>query len=101
MCSSTGIILADMRAVFADDRPVKVELLLILSQAKRREQVSERIQAKIRTESTLHHEIAETEKELKSLRISTDSAEFVLKHKDAAVGTNHSSRCNPSGAGLE
>lgn len=54
-------------------------------QAKRREQVSERIATKLRSEATLHHEIAESEKELKTLRIATDSADFVLKHKDAAV----------------
>ena len=47
--------------------------------------MSERIATKLRSEATLHHEIAESEKELKGLRISTDSAEFVLKHKDAAV----------------
>ncbi len=54
-------------------------------QAKRREQVSERIATKLRSEATLHHELAESEKELKTLRIATDSAEFVLKHKDAAA----------------
>lgn len=52
---------------------------------KRREQVSERIATKLRSEATLHHQIAESERELKSLRIATDSADFVLKHKDAAV----------------
>lgn len=52
---------------------------------KRREQVAERIQAKIRTETTLHHDIAESEKELKTLRIQTESAEHILKHKTVAV----------------
>jgi hypothetical protein len=53
--------------------------------AKRREEVAGRIAAKIRSENNLHHEIAESERELKTLRIQTDSAEYVLKHKDAAV----------------
>lgn len=52
---------------------------------KRREEVAGRIAAKIRSENNLHHEIAESERELKTLRIQTDSAEYVLKHKDAAV----------------
>jgi hypothetical protein len=53
--------------------------------AKRREEVAGRIAAKIRSENNLHHEIAESERELKTLRIQTDSTEYVLKHKDAAV----------------
>ncbi|ORY35583.1 hypothetical protein BCR39DRAFT_510904 [Naematelia encephala] len=57
--------------------------------AKRREQVSERIASKIRSETNLHHEILEVEKELKTLRIGTDSAETVLKHKEAAMIARH------------
>ena len=63
---------------------------LMWCQAKRREQVSERIASKLKSESTLHHDIAESERELKNLRIMTDSAEFVLKHKDAAVSNPES-----------
>ncbi|CAD6577548.1 MAG: hypothetical protein TREMPRED_001976 [Tremellales sp. Tagirdzhanova-0007] len=58
---------------------------------RRREQVSERIATKLRSEATLHHQIAESEKELKSLRITTESADFVLKHKDAAMIARHAS----------
>ena len=47
--------------------------------------MSERIASKIRSETNLHHEIADSERELKTLRIQTDSAEFIIKHKDAAV----------------
>lgn len=54
-------------------------------QAKKREQLSERIATKLRSETNLHTEILEKEKELKGLRISTDSADFVLKHKEATV----------------
>jgi molybdopterin-biosynthesis enzyme MoeA-like protein len=53
--------------------------------AKRREQVSERIATKIRSESNLHHEIQEAERELKTLRIQTDSTEAILKQKEIAV----------------
>jgi len=49
--------------------------------------VSERIATKIRSESTLHHEIQEAERELKTLRIQTDSTEAVLKQKEIAVST--------------
>jgi hypothetical protein len=52
--------------------------------------VSERIAARIRSETNLHHEIAESERELKTLRIQTDSAEYVLKHKEVAVGSEFS-----------
>ena len=39
----------------------------------------------MRSETNLHTEILEKEKELKGLRISTDSADFVIKHKEATV----------------
>ena len=55
------------------------------NQAKKREQLSERIATKLRSETNLHTEILEKEKELKGLRISTDSADFVIKHKEATV----------------
>jgi len=54
-------------------------------QAKKREELSERIATKLRSETNLHTEILEKEKELKGLRISTDSADFVIKHKEATV----------------
>lgn len=54
-------------------------------QVKRREEISEKIQNKIRSEANLHHEIAESERELKALRIQTDSMEYILKHKEVAV----------------
>ncbi|OCF37941.1 hypothetical protein I316_00165 [Kwoniella heveanensis BCC8398] len=57
--------------------------------AKRREQVSERIAAKLRSESALRNEIADSEKELKSLRISTESSEYVLRHKEVALQARH------------
>ena len=57
----------------------------LIFQAKKREEISERIASKIRTETSLHHDIVEAERELKSLRVSTDHAEVVLRHKEAAV----------------
>jgi hypothetical protein len=33
----------------------------------------------------LLHETVDAERELKALRIQTDSAEYVLRHKEAAV----------------
>lgn len=48
--------------------------------------MSERIATKLRSEANLHHEIAESERELKTLRIATDSAEVVLRQKGIAVG---------------
>ncbi|RXK41126.1 hypothetical protein M231_01529 [Tremella mesenterica] len=57
--------------------------------AKRREQVSERIASKIRTENSLNQEIADNERELKTLRIQTGSVEFVLNHKQAAMTARH------------
>lgn len=47
--------------------------------------MAERIQNKIRSEATKHHEIAESERELRTLRVQTDSAEHVLRHKTLAV----------------
>ena len=61
-------------------------------QAKKREQVSERIANKLKSETTLHHQIVESERELKSLRIATDSAEFNIKYKDVAVSETSSCR---------
>jgi hypothetical protein len=65
--------------------PVYVALRRAHTQAKRREQVKERIENKIRSEASLHTDIAETDRELKGLRIHTESLEYVLKHKEAAV----------------
>lgn len=39
----------------------------------------------MKSETSLHTEILEKEKELKGLRISTDSSDFVIKHKEATV----------------
>ncbi|WWC90705.1 uncharacterized protein L201_005642 [Kwoniella dendrophila CBS 6074] len=57
--------------------------------AKRREETSERIAAKLRSETTLHNDIIESEKEIKSLRMNTESAEYVLKHKQVALKARH------------
>lgn len=54
--------------------------------AKRREQTSARIAERLRSETTKQHAIAETERELKALRVATESAVYVLKHKEIAVG---------------
>jgi hypothetical protein len=57
----------------------------LMQQVRKREEISEKIQKKIRSETTLHQDIQDAERELKSLRISTDSAEYILRHKEAAV----------------
>ena len=55
--------------------------------------MSERIANKIRSETNLHHEIAESDRELKALRIQTESAEYILKHKEFAVSISLHPRC--------
>jgi hypothetical protein len=55
------------------------------NEAKKREELSERIATKLKSETSLHNEILEKERELKGLKISTDSADFVIKHKEVTV----------------
>ncbi|KAK4684148.1 hypothetical protein P7C73_g6051, partial [Tremellales sp. Uapishka_1] len=57
--------------------------------AKRREQLSSRIAEKLRSETTLHHQIIEYERELKQLRIATDSSDYVLGQKEVAMKARH------------
>ncbi|KAK8854785.1 hypothetical protein IAR55_003524 [Kwoniella newhampshirensis] len=57
--------------------------------AKRREELSSRIANKLRSETNLQRDISEADKELKALRIATESAEYVLKHKEIALTARH------------
>ncbi|WVF72805.1 hypothetical protein IAT40_007623 [Kwoniella sp. CBS 6097] len=79
-----GNILGTLQKFQKDDKSSRTS-----EAAKRREQVSERIAAKLRSESELRNEIADSEKELKSLRISTESSEYVLRHKEVALQARH------------
>ncbi|WRT68405.1 uncharacterized protein IL334_005381 [Kwoniella shivajii] len=79
-----GNILGTLQKFQKDDKSSRTS-----EAAKRREQVSERIAAKLRSETTLHTEILDSEKELKSLKINTESAEYVLKHKQVALKARH------------
>ncbi|WVR00011.1 hypothetical protein IAU59_007153 [Kwoniella sp. CBS 9459] len=79
-----GNILGTLQKFQKDDKSSRTS-----EAAKRREQVSERIAAKLRSESALRNEIADSEKELKSLRISTESSEYVLRHKEVALQARH------------
>lgn len=54
-------------------------------QAKRREELSERITRKLQSETALNHDIQETDRELKTLRIATETAEAVWRQKEIAV----------------
>lgn len=54
-------------------------------QAKRREELSERITKKLQSETALNHDIQETDRELKTLRIATETAEAVWRQKEIAV----------------
>ncbi|WOO84467.1 uncharacterized protein LOC62_06G007986 [Vanrija pseudolonga] len=58
--------------------------------AKRREQTSARIAERLRSETTKQHAIAETERELKALKVAGESAVYVLKHKEIALEAQHS-----------
>lgn len=47
--------------------------------------MSERITKKLQSETALNHDIQETDRELKTLRIATDTAEALWRQKDIAV----------------
>ncbi|WWD19069.1 hypothetical protein CI109_103527 [Kwoniella shandongensis] len=57
--------------------------------AKRREELSSRIANKLRSETNLQRDISDADKELKALKIATESAEYVLKHKEVALTARH------------
>lgn len=57
--------------------------------AKRREELSERITKKLQSETALNHDIQETDRELKTLRIATDTAEALWRQKDIALSSRH------------
>ncbi|WWD02588.1 hypothetical protein V865_000628 [Kwoniella europaea PYCC6329] len=79
-----GNILGTLQKFQKDDKSSRTS-----EAAKRREQVSSRIAAKLRSETTLHNEIAESEREIKTLRINTESAEYILRHKEVALKARH------------
>ncbi|WWC71560.1 uncharacterized protein I206_105518 [Kwoniella pini CBS 10737] len=79
-----GNILGTLQKFQKDDKSSRTS-----EAAKRREQVSERIAAKLRSENTLFNEIAESEKEIKTLKISVESSEYILKHKEVALQARH------------
>ncbi|WWC63303.1 uncharacterized protein I303_105903 [Kwoniella dejecticola CBS 10117] len=79
-----GNILGTLQKFQKDDKSSRTS-----EAAKRREQVSERIAAKLRSETTLHNDIAESEKEIKTLKISVESSEYILKHKEVALKARH------------
>ncbi|WVQ74929.1 hypothetical protein IAR50_004537 [Cryptococcus sp. DSM 104548] len=57
--------------------------------AKKREEVSERIAKKLHQETALNHEITETDRELKALKIATEHAETTLRQKDVSIEARH------------
>ncbi|WVN85913.1 uncharacterized protein L203_101066 [Cryptococcus depauperatus CBS 7841] len=79
-----GNLLGTLQKFKTDDKSSRVS-----EAAKRRAEVSERIEKKLRSENALNHEISETDKELRSLRIATEHAEAVLKQKDIAMTSRH------------
>nr|XP_019044694.1 hypothetical protein I302_06607 [Kwoniella bestiolae CBS 10118]OCF23624.1 hypothetical protein I302_06607 [Kwoniella bestiolae CBS 10118] len=79
-----GNILGTLQKFQKDDKSSRTS-----EAAKRREQVSSRIAAKLRSETTLHNEIAEAEREIKTLRINTESSEYILRHKEVALKARH------------
>ncbi|TYJ53090.1 hypothetical protein B9479_006271 [Cryptococcus floricola] len=58
--------------------------------ARKREEVSERIAKKLHQETALNHEITETDRELKGLKIASEHAEATLRQKDISIGARHS-----------
>ncbi|KAE8542565.1 hypothetical protein D1P53_001345 [Cryptococcus gattii VGV] len=57
--------------------------------AKRREELSERITKKLQSETALNHDIQETDRELKTLRIATETAEAIWRQKEIALSSRH------------
>ncbi|KAL7424093.1 hypothetical protein Q5752_001678 [Cryptotrichosporon argae] len=79
-----GNILGTLQRFQKDDKTTRQS-----EAAKRREQVASRIEAKLRSETTLHADIQATDKELRALKVAADSAEYVLRHKTIALAARH------------
>lgn len=75
-----GNILGTLRKFQDDDKSKRTS-----EAARRREETSARIAAKIASETNAQHELVGTERELRTLRIATENAAYMLEHREIAV----------------